>query len=338
METLSAFRIPHISREGLSSTNALFGMARVLQGEVGSQPVRLAVRDVSLGPALPPNGIRLYVSVSSYELQLEIGDLSGFDSVRELCGDSDFHQLHAGLQLALIRAVFQPAIVALRSRVGSAVSVHEVEHSEPVRTESKDVHRLRLEVSSGDSLITMISVTVPPELWELVQDVLTTFPVVDSLDVDRFELDSALMGGFVTVPTPEYESLQPGDLLLLDAYSPSEANLDFVAGGCVIGSVSMTESGPQLTSLRPAPFTAVTAQSAGAGSESEGVVMAGFQFGRLSVSELNRLRPGDQLPLKPFQNDQVSVWANGRLDGSGQLITHNRGVAIRLDRIGRKSA
>ncbi|MEY3176312.1 MAG: hypothetical protein RLZZ436_4226 [Planctomycetota bacterium] len=295
--------------------------------------MRIRFRDASDRGAVPLAGLRLLMQVSNYEVQVLLGDLSRFELVRELCGASDFLQLDSSLQLALVRAVFRPVITALQARVGTTVSISKIDFVQQFRP-AHDDHRLVLEVTSGEDLLTSAVALIPAELRELALDFLAKIPVVNAVDVSRFEFAVTLMAGFVKIPLSVFRTLSEGDLLVMDAFNPGEASLDFVVGGCVVGGARLSENGVQMAAVRQGVFPRL---QSGSSSEAEPSVLitVGLQFGRLNIAEIVQLRAGSNVPLKSYCNERVSLWADGLQLGFGEVVVHQRGVAVRLEQIRR---
>jgi len=89
-----------------------------------------------------------------------------------------------------------------------------------------------------------------------------------------------------------------------------------------------------MVAVRQGVFPRLQLDSTGA-AEQMVLVTAGVQFGRLSVAEIQQLRAGSSLPLKAYCNERVSLWADGSRLGFGEVISHQRGVAVRLERLRR---
>lgn len=56
--------------------------------------------------------------------------------------------------------------------------------------------------------------------------------------------------------------------------------------------------------------------------------------GRLSVAELNRLQPGEVVPIDRKLNEAAEIRVNGRVIARGEIVSVNEKFAVRVTEVG----
>lgn len=156
-----------------------------------------------------------------------------------------------------------------------------------------------------------------------------------------------LWRGAVTVTVGELQSLQAGDVVLLDDIEGEAAGALTTVGGQFVAPVEFTNEGARLID-RLCHFagskwgwmmnhnTNLDAAHALEDSDLENLpVTLVFELGRtaLPLGEVKQLAPGSIVPLGELTNEVVDVTANGKRVGRGEIVRIGESLGVRLVRM-----
>ena len=155
----------------------------------------------------------------------------------------------------------------------------------------------------------------------------------------------SLWRGAVTVGAGDLQSLQPGDVVLLDEIENQAASTLIVVGGRLVAPVELTGPGARL-SARPVPVAgskwewimnnATDSVQTLEDSDLDGLpVTLVFELGRtaLPLGEVKQLAPGAIVPLPEVAKETVDVIANGKRVGRGEIVRIGESLGVRVIRM-----
>lgn len=341
MDADQHFRYPQVSREHLRLANSVFGLNRHFQVPFGEQIISIRLLDGHLHDRPNASGLLLRASVSNYQVMLLLTDPKKLQAFASLAGDSVLEALSAELLLVLSEVAFEPIVNHVQSRLGTTFSIDSATWGDSLPTNSESQF-FSFEIHSESEFLTWVHVQVPSELTDNSEDFLSALPISDGVRTERIPCSTAVVAGFVNLPLAEWQTVESGDLVLLDAFSTDGSNADLIAGGCLIGEAAMADQDCILANLRPAPFARVQLDSPIGGSGREQVphvlIQAVIATGFLTIGSLMQLQNGAILPLNQLTNHRIAIWTDGTPWGTGELVALPRGAAIRIDQPGRIAA
>jgi type III secretion protein Q len=139
-------------------------------------------------------------------------------------------------------------------------------------------------------------------------------------DLSGTAIDIVLEAGAQDLTAAELESLQPGDVVMLDpAFSQA------VMGGKLAASIQRSAEGFQLTgSFAPLPGRAAP--------ETSDLCRVAFEFCRLpsTLGAIEQLVPGSHLPVAVADQTGVDIVLQDRRIGRGELVRIGEGTGVRV--------
>lgn len=155
----------------------------------------------------------------------------------------------------------------------------------------------------------------------------------------------SLWRGAVTVGARDLQSLQPGDVVLLDEIENQAASALIVIGGRLVAPVEFIGPDARLIA-RPVPVAgskwewimnnANDSVQTLEDSDLDGLpVTLVFELGRtaLPLGEVKRLAPGAIVPLPEVAKETVDVIANGKRVGRGEIVRIGESLGVRVIRM-----
>jgi len=312
-----------------------------LAGRVRDVPVRLLDADwlLDLGPISGEvhGDYRLRLDLGGAALTVLTERALFSELLRRLDPGGDLAVLPETLLLALLEAALEPVTEALEKRSGRQVRLVA---AGPAQGESSpETSRLGFTLRTADGGREVHgTITVDAAGLALLADLADALPAAaapqdwEDLPVPvRFEV------GWVHLAARELAGLEPGDVVLLDETTLAGEDQLFVRVSPTAGFRARLE-GPNLTLLTMVETTMTEAETEARATEDRVAslddieVRLTFDVGerQLSLKELRALAPGHCFDLGRELRNAVSIRANGRVVGSGELVQIEDRIGVRI--------
>lgn len=321
-----------ISPAYLEAVNRFYGSGH-------AAAVKIAGHAIDIQPVWPPAAQSTSTRVLALEIdgakaQLELPTAVVELLLRQADPDVDLARLAPAHAALLLEALLAPELAWLEAQTGSSI--------EFVTTDSKPGagEPLPLLVAMEDASFGCVLRFQTPghalQLANLFQANAGTTPAVP----DDLPLPVALWGGVVELALAELRGLAIGDVVLLD---DAGATALLTIGNRLVAAVSITPAGVQFDTT-PKPFNATpwnwimtekpadAAEIVDASAVDDLPVTLVFELGRTSlpVGEVKQLVAGAVVQLPAATQQTVSILANGKRVGRGEIVQIGEAFGVRV--------
>ncbi|MBA8879551.1 FliM/FliN family flagellar motor switch protein [Phyllobacterium myrsinacearum] len=325
---------PTISPESLLARNALYRRRQPLQTEVRGQPLSIGL---SARPWVANDTSRSFVvSAGIWNFQLDLpGGLVEL-LMKGLCKPGLFHSLSNLQQAILIEAVLENLFSPFEAAV-----LQPVQFVPDANLHAADVELdLHVEFSSFEGVVRL---GLNSEAGKLISKAWDKLPSRTPLDVNELPIPVQLLAGAQTLSIAEISALQPGDTIMSEHNTPGE--LYALCAGQLQARCVESERGAILRSgwsraaiLQPDnnQILAERGTAMDDGTIDSLSVRVIFELARtdMSLREIKELAEGSVVPVAAINEGAVSILANGRKIGRGDIVRLGEGLGVRILQLG----
>ena len=255
-------------------------------------------------------------------------------------------------RLALIE-ILEPLLADLQAVMGRSVSLAAGEHSIELQ------HPYRFRLKHGEHALGCLDLAVSGDLCEPLDEGIDRLFTAKTIALENIPIKAFVRLGEMSLPMSEYSTLRIGDLLLLPISCRADRELmllldestiikcEMEMGRARVLTITERESEKMEESDLMVEDIPGEDNNTGPAEEKRPIepqswfdpkqlpVHVTFDLAdiTLSVGELAALQPGSILELDRQVTDLVSVRANGRIFGHGELMRLEDRLGIRLTRV-----
>lgn len=306
--------IAKIEAASIALNNRLCRKQCYFQGEEGGAlSITLATR-----PSL--SGYRLTAIVGSHTLSIDMSSAQLQQRLSNILRETSFDSLPDTLQLELLGAQLEPHVQTLKQQFGQLPLLNKLE---PINLSPADEQTLMITVSGEDATLC---------LW-LAQGhnaLVDALPDLKSKVNQQVRLPMSLCIGTTQLPVRDFSTLAQSDVIFFDDYYFAEKQLVMHLSGQALWRCELQDQTIQILNKEPT-MNDIHNQEPVLDHQQLPVELT-FDLGyqTLTLEQLNQLQPGYIFELDQPITKPVTVRANGKVIGQGELVNANDRLGVRL--------
>jgi len=325
---MEPFPFKEIAAEDLPIFNEVFKRNGALAFDLAGRSVQWVFHpELRYKPQL---GLKVSCEDVDFSMNLSVPDAVVRRMLTDAFQGTAFRELPPEIRAAVVEATFEELLDGLEARSGYALKVEEMTASPEGEGRPGDLY---FTIREGEEVLVRGRLDLDREgSLRRLGEMVARAPVAPSPVDGDIPVTARVAAGAARLFVEELESLGPGDLVLLDVYHPSVPNRfmlhlppRYVYPVDINGSTAVVQEGD------PVEATDEAREDAPERLEDLEIELQ-FEVGRkiFRLAELGELKPGVAFELETPVDKAVTIRANGRRIGSGELARVGERVAVRV--------